>query len=168
MDLKNGYKVIYERTEDSKTPAGGKRTFYASKLVNGGIDPETDTVLASLNDADVTGQTLYEYKGKFYISEGALPAYDNDGVPTDKEIEIENYDEVFVEKAVELETPVCAHDFVEEAADKYLKSAATTESAAVYYKSCSKCGESSTDTFTHGEPLQKKDKPGSEPDPVVE
>lgn len=101
MDLKNGYKVIYERTEDSKTPAGGKRTFYASKLVNGGIDPETDTVLASLNDADVTGHTLYEYKGKFYISEGALPAYDNDGVPTDKEIEIENYDEVFVEKSLD-------------------------------------------------------------------
>lgn len=50
------------------------------------------------------------------------------------------------------------HSYVEEVADKYLKSSADAENAAVYYTSCSRCGNSSEgtedeDTFTYGEPL---------------
>ena len=51
------------------------------------------------------------------------------------------------------------HSYTAEVADaKYLKSEADCDHAAVYYKSCTGCGESSKDTeseatFTHGEPL---------------
>jgi uncharacterized repeat protein (TIGR02543 family) len=52
---------------------------------------------------------------------------------------------------------LAAHDFTAEVADaKYLKSDATCTEAAVYYKSCTGCGESSEGTafeatFSHGE-----------------
>ena len=51
------------------------------------------------------------------------------------------------------------HSYTAEVAEaKYLKSEADCDHAAVYYKSCTGCGESSKDTeseatFTHGEPL---------------
>ena len=41
----------------------------------------------------------------------------------------------------------------EKADDKYLKSAATCIAKAVYYKSCTVCGEKSTETFEYGNPL---------------
>ena len=45
------------------------------------------------------------------------------------------------------------HSFVQEnTADKYLKSAASCEDKAVYYKSCS-CGEKGTETFEYGQAL---------------
>ena len=44
--------------------------------------------------------------------------------------------------------------YVEKAEEKYLKSAADCVNAAVYYKSCSLCGEAhETETFTYGEAL---------------
>ena len=54
--------------------------------------------------------------------------------------------------------PATGHSFTAETAEaKYLKSAATCTEGAVYYKSCSVCGESSKGTeneatFEHGEP----------------
>ena len=54
---------------------------------------------------------------------------------------------------------LAAHDYTAEAAeDAYLKDAATCTEAAVYYKSCAVCGESSEGTefeaaFSHGDPL---------------
>lgn len=45
---------------------------------------------------------------------------------------------------------LAAHTFVEKADAQYLKSAATCVSKAVYYKSCSVCGEKSTETFEYG------------------
>ena len=46
------------------------------------------------------------------------------------------------------------HDFAaEQAEEKYLKSAATCTEKAVYYKSCTVCGEKSTETFEYGNPL---------------
>ncbi len=45
------------------------------------------------------------------------------------------------------------HSFVEKADKKYLKSAATCVNKAVYYTSCSGCGERGTETFEYGEPL---------------
>ena len=45
------------------------------------------------------------------------------------------------------------HKWEEKVDAKYLKSAATCTESAVYYTSCSVCGETGTETFTHGEPL---------------
>jgi len=95
MDLKNGYKVIYEIAAD------GKRTFYAATSeVYPTRDAEgkiIDTELASFNDADFVGKTIYEYAGKFYVSKGAIPEYDENGMP--KDTIIEGFDKVFVEDA---------------------------------------------------------------------
>ena len=47
-----------------------------------------------------------------------------------------------------------AHNFTAETAEeKYLKSAATCTEKAVYYKSCTVCGEKGTETFEYGNPL---------------
>ncbi len=43
------------------------------------------------------------------------------------------------------------HSYIEKADDKYKKSDATCTSPAVYYKSCSVCGEKSDETFTYGQ-----------------
>lgn len=87
MNLQNGYKVIYEKAAD------GKRTFYASKSTT--YPNETDLVIASFNDADYRGKVIYEHKGKFYVSVGAVPTYNENGEPTDTAIE--GFDKVFVE-----------------------------------------------------------------------
>ena len=87
MNLKNGYKVVYEKASE------GKRTFYASK--SGVCDPTVDTQLGeTFTDADFAGKVIYEYKGSFYVSTGATPAYDENGVPTDERLSA--FDEVFV------------------------------------------------------------------------
>ena len=44
-----------------------------------------------------------------------------------------------------------AHKYVEKVDDKYLKDAATCTKPAVYYKSCSVCGEKGTETFEYGD-----------------
>lgn len=104
MDYKNGYKVVYEVAAD------GKRTFYATtsneyptRDKNGNI---TDTVLATFNDADFAGKTIYEYKGEFYVSTKATPEYNTDGTPKDAKIDSmktdgEGFAEIFVEKQPE-------------------------------------------------------------------
>ena len=48
-------------------------------------------------------------------------------------------------------TKATGHQYQELANEKYLKSAATCTSPAVYYKSCSVCGATSTETFEYGE-----------------
>ncbi|MBQ9692419.1 MAG: hypothetical protein IJV70_04600 [Clostridia bacterium] len=49
------------------------------------------------------------------------------------------------------------HKFdAEKAEEKYLKAAATCTTKAVYYKSCSVCGEKDTNTFEYGEAAQHK------------
>ncbi len=52
----------------------------------------------------------------------------------------------------EVEPPVHEHTWTETVDEKFLASEATTEAAATYYKSC-ECGEKSTETFSHGDPL---------------
>ncbi len=55
----------------------------------------------------------------------------------------------------ELTVTATAHDWTETVDAKYQVSAATTESPAVYSKSCSVCGDAHpTETFTHGYPLR--------------
>ena len=87
MNYKNGYKVVYEVAAD------GKRTFYATK--SNAYPSEDDVVLASFNDADFAGKTIYEYKGEFYVSTGAVPAYNEDGTPKDEKIK--GFKKLFVE-----------------------------------------------------------------------
>lgn len=93
MNYKNGYKVVYEVAAD------GKRTFYATK--SNAYPSEDDVVLASFNDADFAGKTIYEYKGEFYVSTGAVPAYNEDGTPKDEKIK--GFDKLFVEEGTEVE-----------------------------------------------------------------
>lgn len=103
MIYKNGYKVVYEVAAD------GKRTFYAAKS---NIYPTRDeagniidTVLATFDDAEFAGKTIYEYAGEFYVSTGAVPAYNEDGTPADEKIA--GFEPLFVEsaKAAEAEKP---------------------------------------------------------------
>ena len=47
--------------------------------------------------------------------------------------------------------PLAEHQYVENAQPEYLKSAATCVSPAIYYKSCSACGDQGADTFEYGE-----------------
>ena len=47
--------------------------------------------------------------------------------------------------------PTGIHTYTETVDDKYIKSEANCTSAAIYYKSCSMCGEKGAETFTHGE-----------------
>jgi hypothetical protein len=94
MEYKNGYKVVYEVAAD------GKRTFYAATSNEYPTRDEagniTDDVVASFVDADFLGKTVYEYKGKFYVSAGSLPAYNEDGTPAAGETEL-NFDLVLKE-----------------------------------------------------------------------
>lgn len=90
MNLQNGYKVIYEQAKD------GKRTFFASKT--GLCDPTVDTQIGDeFVISDFANKTIYEYKGKFYVTaEGCTPAYGEDGVPIDECLTA--FDEVFVKQ----------------------------------------------------------------------
>lgn len=90
MNLQNGYKVIYEKAD------GSERVFYASKST--GYPAADDVKLASFNNADFIGKVVYEHNGKLYVSTGTVPAYDENGEPTDTVIE--GFEEVFIEAAV--------------------------------------------------------------------
>lgn len=50
------------------------------------------------------------------------------------------------------ETRTTEHTWAENAADEYLKTAASCSTKAVYYKSCSVCGAKSEDVFEYGDP----------------
>jgi hypothetical protein len=94
MEYKNGYKVVYEVAAD------GERTFYAAKSGKYPTRDEAgnivDDVVAYFADADFLGKTVYEYKGKFYVSAGSLPAFNEDGTPAAGETEL-NFDLVLKE-----------------------------------------------------------------------
>ena len=50
----------------------------------------------------------------------------------------------------------CEHDFIEKVSILYIKSLATCTNPMTFYKSCSKCGERSSETFTTGVALNHK------------
>lgn len=97
MEYKNGYKVVYEVAAD------GKRTFYAAKSNEYPTRDEAgnikDDVIASFVDKDFAGKTIYEYKGEFYVSTEAVPAYNEDGTPKDEKIK--GFEKLFVEETEE-------------------------------------------------------------------
>lgn len=60
--------------------------------------------------------------------------------------------EATVETTVDAEKlPLADHNYIEKVSEEYLKEAATCKSQAVYYKSCSVCGNQSTETFENGD-----------------
>ncbi len=83
MELKNGYKVIYEKA------ANGERTFYASKS-------GTFTDAEQIGEAVEIGKykLIYEKNGKIYCSESGVPAFNENGEPVD--VTVEGFDKVFV------------------------------------------------------------------------
>ena len=96
MNYKNGYKVVYEVAAD------GKRTFYAAtsneyptRDAEGNI---IDDEIASFEDAEYAGRTIYEYAGKFYVSKNRLPEYKEDSTPADTE-ELLDFSKVLDEAA---------------------------------------------------------------------
>lgn len=65
MNLKNGYKVIYEKAAD------GKRTFYASKT---GLFADAEVIAeATIGEYKL----IYEKSGMFYGSTTGIPAEDD-------------------------------------------------------------------------------------------
>lgn len=95
MNLQNGYKVIYEKA------VGGTRTFYASKSA---AYPNADDIeLATFTDAEFRGKVIYEHNGKIYVSNGAAPAFDENGEPADAAIE--GFESVLVEADNAINTP---------------------------------------------------------------
>jgi hypothetical protein len=105
MIYKNGYKVVYEVAAD------GKRTFYATKSnaypprdeAGNIIENEMNTVLATFDDTEFAGKTVYEYKGEFYVSTEALPKYKEDGTPADEKIK--GFEKLFKEEKPEEPAP---------------------------------------------------------------
>jgi hypothetical protein len=101
MDLKNGYKVVYEKIAD------GKRTFYATKNVK--CDPTVDDVIVEATIGEY--KLIYEKDGKFYGSISGIPA------EGDFCFETENFKKVFVdgyEGEVPAADPVVKETEVEE------------------------------------------------------
>ena len=78
MDLKNGYKVIYDLAKD------GKRNFYASKT---GVFADAEPIFENVEIGDY--KLIYEKDGIFYGS--------TTGVPAAGDICFEELNKVFVE-----------------------------------------------------------------------
>jgi hypothetical protein len=96
MDLKNGYKVIYEKAADgNRTMYAAESTKYPTRNEDGTI---ADAVLASFVDADFKGKTVYEKDGKFYYADTNAAKFDKDGNPTGTEITFTEGVNPFIEK----------------------------------------------------------------------
>jgi hypothetical protein len=79
MELKNGYKVIYEVAAD------GKRTFYATKNIK--CDPTVDDKIVEAAIGEY--KLVYEKDGNFYGS--------TTGIPAEGDYCFEDFKKVFVE-----------------------------------------------------------------------
>ncbi len=83
MELKNGYKVIYEVIENRDD--GKVRTFKASKT--GKFADATDIATVKIGEYKL----IYEKDGKFYKSAS--------GIPSAEDTYFEDFDQIFVEEA---------------------------------------------------------------------
>ena len=104
------------------------------------ITPAQITISHTLTTVPAKDATCTEDGNKAYWTCSACNKWFSDENGT---TEITDKDSV-VKKAT-------GHQYQELADEKYLKSAATCTSPAVYYKSCSVCGATSTETFEYGE-----------------
>lgn len=88
MDLKNGYKVIYENV--TKNDEVTTKTLYATK--DAICDPTTNEDVAVAEFVDGAYKLIYEKDGKIYGSETGIPAAD------DKTVCLDGFNKVFVEE----------------------------------------------------------------------
>lgn len=150
-------------TEEVEVGSGGMELIYAAdvlELVSGSCDV-AGASLATFDTA--TGKGAFAFAGTSKVSGNlftvTFKVKDDAGFATtavalnvtlrdgeSKDIAVANNSGSVTVK--------CNHSFTnEEAADKYLKSAASCTSPAVYYKSCEICGEKGTATFNYGDKL---------------
>ena len=87
MDLKNGYKVIYDVAKD------GERNFYASKT---GVFADAEPILEGVKIGDY--KLIYEKNGMFY---GSVT-----GIPSAEDYCFTEFNKVFVEDGEATETVV--------------------------------------------------------------
>lgn len=78
MDLKNGYKKVYETTKG----------MFATK--NNTCDPSVDSKLANgmLNKTLRSGEYVYEKNGKIYTTLNGVPSFDKNGESLDQDTEL--------------------------------------------------------------------------------
>ena len=111
-------------------------TIDATISVNGKSDPEPSHNLTKI---DAKGSTCQEQGNNEYYYCEDCGKYFKDAEAT-------------VETTVDAEKlPLVDHNYIEKVSEEYLKEAATCTSQAVYYKSCSMCGDKSTETFSYGD-----------------
>ena len=103
------------------------------------ITPAQITISHTLTAVSAKDATCTENGNTAYWTCSACDKWFSDAEGTD---EITNKDSVV--------TKATGHKYQEVVDEKYLKSAATCTSPAVYYKSCSVCGTASEETFTSG------------------
>ena len=100
MDLKNGYKKVYETTEG----------MFATK--NNTCDPSVDSELVEgmINKMLPSGTFVYEKNGKIYMaSNGSLPSFDENGESLDQDTKL--LDIVTIEQENEpAPTPITPED----------------------------------------------------------
>ncbi len=118
MDLKNGFKVIYEKpaSEDKK------RTFCAA--ASNEYPSTNDKTLVTFEKGALNGKTVYEHEGVLYAVENSKARFDENGSPvgdiifdfntafdtteantTEVEPEVKTEDEPVVEEPAEPEVP---------------------------------------------------------------
>ena len=122
-------------------------------------DVAKETRLITEGERELVGHTFttYVYNNDATCEHAETPSYGTETATCDVcKIVTKSQDRKSGE-GVEYADCVFDQEVVDE---KYLKEAATTESAAVYWKSCKHCGTASTneaDVFTSGEPLTSEE-----------
>jgi hypothetical protein len=102
MDLKNGYKVIYDLAKD------GKRNFYASKT---GVFADAEPIFENVNIGDY--KLIYEKDGMFYGSTTGIPAAGDICFEELNKVFVEDYTETTI-VAEETDTEVADDEIIEE------------------------------------------------------
>ena len=94
MELKNGYKVIYDVAKN------GERNFYASKT---GVFADAEPLLESVKIGDY--KLIYEKEGMFYGSTTGIPAADDYCFEAFNKVFVEGTEEVTTAEVEQSEEP---------------------------------------------------------------
>ena len=119
---------------------------HSEKILNANADCHdwADATCTAPKTCPKCGQTVGKANGHDYKADVTEPDCVNGGYTT--------YTCHCGDSYIDDYTEATGHDWWKSYDDKYLYSDATCEAAAVYYYSCSVCGEKSTETFVCGEP----------------
>ena len=94
MELKNGYKVIYDVAKN------GERNFYASKT---GVFADAEPILENVKIGDY--KLIYEKEGMFYGSTTGIPTADDYCFEAFNKVFVEDTDEAVTDEVEQLEEP---------------------------------------------------------------